>query len=123
MLYTEYSHKRDYKAKITELVIYIANYCMERCLYKFSDVLNEECGEAVCKKVANHIPLTSHSPSRLSPSDEELAEWSRLQKIPNDEGRMSWQQLTDTFGKKYGWNDRQAMINAVRKYRREHPDE
>lgn len=123
MLYNECSNGRAYKQKTIDLVIYIANYCMERCLYKFSDVLNEECGEAVCKKVASHIPLTSHSPSRLSPSDEELAEWSRLQKLPNDEGGMSWKQLADTFGKKYGLGDRQAMINTVRKYRKEHPDE
>ena len=123
MLYNECNHGKVHKHKIIDLVIYIANYCMERCLYKFSDVLNEECGETVCKKVACHTPFTSHSLSRISPSNEELAEWSRLQKLPNDEGRMSWQQLTDTFGKKYGWNDRQTMINAVRKYRKEHPEE
>lgn len=119
MLYKECEPGKNKKKDITNLTIHIANYCIERCMHKFATTINDEDKHIASRESVGSRSKTDEPVSKLEPREEELKKWSRLQKLKK-EGKdgMSWQDLANTYGEKYGLECRDDMRNAVLRYRR-----
>ena len=99
MMYGNPSAKEHAKRKaVVDLVIYVANHCMERFLYKFGDIQNAQRAEALkAEKAKTETFETSSNAAEDGITDETVAEWYRLNHLEGEE-RMGY----GTIAKKYG---------------------
>ena len=99
MMYGNPSAREHAKRKaVVELVIYVANHCMERFLYKFGDIQNAQRAEALkAEKAKTETFETSSNAAEDGITDETVAEWYRLNHLEGEE-RMGY----GTIAKKYG---------------------
>jgi hypothetical protein len=88
-------------------------------MHKFATTINDEDKHVACRESVGSRSKTDEPVSKLEPREEELKKWSRLQKLKK-EGKdgMSWQDLANTYGEKYGLECRDDMRYAVLRYRR-----
>lgn len=113
------------RKQLTELVIFIANYCMERFLHKFSKEQNEQRkanqeAELVDDESSSDTSENSgNSQKRRSPLITDVAALKRLHDIKNEKGNnaFGWDKLAELSG----W-DRNKVIREVKKYEEEHPE-
>ena len=99
MMYGNPSGREHAKRKaVVDLVIYVANHCMERFLYKFGDIQNAQRAEALkAEKAKTETFETSSNAAEDGITDETVAEWYRLNHLEGEE-RMGY----GTIAKKYG---------------------
>lgn len=97
MMYGNPSAKEHAKRKaVVELVIYIANLCMERFLHKFGDNQNKQKAEAMeAEKVKTETFETSSNAAEDEITDETVAEWYRLNTREND--RLGYKKIAKEY--------------------------
>ena len=102
---------KDIKLRRTvkELTIYIANYCMERYLTKFTDYgLQVQANEAT----TDNSDSTAAAPVRRKLTQEEIDEWYYLRGTLDENGKVIGY---GTIGKKLGV-DKFSVYNSFNKY-------
>ena len=97
MMYGNPSAKEHAKRKaVVELVIYIANLCMERFLYKFGDIQNAQRAEALkAEKAKTETFETSSNAAEDEITDETVAEWYRLNTREKD--RLGYKKIAKEY--------------------------
>lgn len=97
MMYGNPSAKEHAKRKaVVELVIYIANLCMERFLHKFGDNQNKQKAEAMeAEKVKTETFETSSNAAEDEITDETVAEWYRLNTREKD--RLGYKKIAKEY--------------------------
>jgi hypothetical protein len=115
------------RKQLTELVIYIANHCIERFLHKFGDEQNKQrkasqeaefvnsYGDG--QKQASNNVKSSNSNQEIT--DTVAAELYRLHNIKDKKGNNAFGY--DTLAKKFGLN-RNKVYRGIKKYEKEHPE-
>lgn len=99
MVYGNPSAKEHAKRKaVVELVIYIANLCMERYSHKFGDMQNAQHAEAIeAEKVKSGTVETSSNVTENGITDEVVAEWYRLNNLDGDK-KMGYATIAKMYG-------------------------
>lgn len=96
MMYENPSAKEHAKRKaVVELVIYIANLCMERFLHKFGDIQNKQKAEAMEAEKAKSKDFASNQ-SKVNEefTEEDVREWIRL----NKEMKIGYKTIAQEYG-------------------------
>jgi hypothetical protein len=112
MVYGNPSAKEHAKRKaVVELVIYIANLCMERYSHKFADsekIQHDEAMEA--EMVKSGTVATSSNVTENGSSDEVVEEWHRLN--TREEDRLGYKKIAKMYGV-----SPDTVKNRLRQYR------
>ena len=97
---------------VVELIIYIANMCMERFLHKFGDMQNAQRAEAMeVEKVKLGAVETTPIVTEDVITDEVVAEWYRLNNLVGED-RLGYKKIA----KKYGVSQ-DTVKNRLRQYK------
>ena len=112
MVYGNPSAKEHAKRKaVVELVIYIANLCMERFLHKFGDNQNKQKAEAMeAEKVKSGAVETCSNVTEDGNSDEVVEEWHHLN--TREEDRLGYKKIAKMYGV-----SPDTVKNRLRQYR------
>ena len=112
MMYGNPSAKEHAKRKaVVDLVIYVANHCMERFLYKFGDIQNAQRAEALKAEQAKTETFeTSSNAAEDGSSDEVVEEWHRLN--TREEDRLGYKKIAKMYGV-----SPDTVKNRLRQYR------
>lgn len=99
MMYGNPSAREHAKRKaVVELVIYVANHCMERFLYKFGDIQNAQRAEAMeAEKVKLGAVEITPVVTEDGITDEVVAEWYRLNNLVGEE-KMGYGAIAEMYG-------------------------
>jgi hypothetical protein len=113
MMYGNPSAREHAKRKaVVELVIYVANHCMERFLYKFGDIQNAQRAEAMeAEKVKLGAVEITPVVTEDGITDEVVAEWYRLNNLVGED-RLGYKKIA----KKYGVSP-DTVKNRLRQYK------
>ena len=112
MMYGNPSAREHAKRKaVVDLVIYVANHCMERFLYKFGDIQNAQRAEALkAEKAKTETFETSSNAAEDGITDETVAEWYRLN--TREEDRLGYKKIAKMYGV-----SPDTVKNRLRQYR------
>ena len=112
MMYGNPSAREHAKRKaIVDLVIYVANHCMERFLYKFGDIQNAQRAEAMeAVKVKSGAVETSSNVTENGSSDEVVEKWHHLN--TREEDRFGYKKIAKMYGV-----SPDTVKNRLRQYR------
>lgn len=112
MMYGNPSAREHAKRKaVVDLVIYVANHCMERFLYKFGDIQNAQRAEAMeAEKVKSGAVETCSNVTEDGSSDEVVEEWHRLN--TREEDRLGYKKIAKMYGV-----SPDTVKNRLRQYR------
>lgn len=108
MLLVDFNNKKSNKDKVVEITLYIANYCMERYIAKFSSsdaVVSNSCVEPAGTECLVEVPKDTIS-------DEVLEYWLNMHGRTNDNGDVIGY---GTIGKELGITKDQAR-NELKRY-------
>lgn len=108
MLLVDFNNKKSNKDKVVEITLYIANYCMERYIAKFSSsdaVVSNSCVEPAGTECLVEVPKDTIS-------DEVLEYWLNMHGRTNDNGDVIGY---GTIGKELGISKDQAR-NELKRY-------
>ena len=99
MMYGNPSAREHAKRKaVVELVIYVANHCMERFLFKFGDIQNAQRAEAMeAEKVKLGAVEITPVVTEDGITDEVVAEWYRLNNLVGEE-KMGYGAIAEMYG-------------------------
>lgn len=114
MIYGNPSAKEHAKRKaVVELVIYIANLCMERYLHKFADCEKNQHNEAMeAEMVKSGAFETQYSEARREFTEDDVREWVRLKQ----EEDMSYMEIADKFK-----TTKDVVSGRIRRYIEKNP--
>lgn len=112
MMYGNPSAREHAKRKaVVDLVIYVANHCMERFLYKFGDIQNAQRAEAMeAEKVKSGAVETCSNVTEDGNSDEVVEEWHHLN--TREEDRLGYKKIAKMYGV-----SPDTVKNRLRQYR------
>lgn len=117
-LFGEPSSKRPTdRKKVVDLTLFIATYCMERFIHKFSKQQNEQ---RTFSNAAENVtaystgePATTGTVAPKKTAAEWAPEWHRINTLPKDDPDwMGYGRIATKFGFK-----KDEVVNALRKYR------
>lgn len=112
MMYGNPSAREHAKRKaVVDLVIYVANHCMERFLYKFGDIQNAQRAEALkAEKAKTETFETSSNAAEDGNSDEVVEEWHHLN--TREEDRLGYKKIAKMYDV-----SSDTVKNRLRQYR------
>lgn len=112
MMYGNPSAREHAKRKaVVDLVIYVANHCMERFLYKFGDIQNAQRAEAMeAEKVKSGAVEITPVVTEDGNSDEVVEEWHHLN--TREEDRLGYKKIAKMYGV-----SPDTVKNRLRQYR------